>query len=56
MIRYYAGMALQLLGLVLTGESLLFHFGDHDARPMVKLAALGAGLFYAGWLVRPRNG
>jgi hypothetical protein len=56
MIRHYLAMGLQLLGLILTGEGLLTHFGDVDARPLFKMAAVGAGIFYAGWLVRPRKG
>jgi hypothetical protein len=49
-------MGLQLVGLILTGEGLLTHFGDQDARALFQIAAVGAGVFYAGWLVRPRKG
>jgi hypothetical protein len=56
MVRHYLAMSLQLLGLILTGEGLLTHFGDQDARPLFRIAALGAGVFYFGWLIRPRKG
>jgi hypothetical protein len=51
MIRYYAAMGLQLLGLILTGEALLLYFGEQG--PLMKMGSLGAGLFYAGYLLRP---
>ena len=54
MIRHYAAKGLQLLGLIVTGEALLIYFGDMGG--LLKFASLGAGLFYAGWLVEPRNG
>jgi hypothetical protein len=54
MIRYYTAMGLQLLGLILTGEALLLYFGQMG--PLMKTASLGAGLFYAGWFIRPRTG
>jgi len=53
MIRHYAAMGLQLLGLILTGEALLLYFGEMG--PMMKAATVGAGLFYAGRMIRPRN-
>jgi hypothetical protein len=54
MIRHYAAMGLQLLGLIFTGEALLLYFGQMG--PMMKTASLGAGLFYAGRLLQPRKG
>jgi hypothetical protein len=53
MIRHYAAKGLQLLGLIVTGEALLIYFGDMGG--LLKLATLGAGLFYAGRFVQPRN-
>ena len=53
MIRHYAAMGLQLLGLIVTGEALLNNFGDMGG--LLKFASLGAGLFYAGRLVQPRK-
>ncbi|PYR99695.1 MAG: hypothetical protein DMG12_19830 [Acidobacteria bacterium] len=53
MIRYYTAMGLQLLGLILTGEALLLYFGQMG--PLMRTASLGAGLFCAGWLIRPRE-
>jgi hypothetical protein len=52
MIRHYAAMGLQLLGLIVTGEALLVYFGDMG--PMMKTASIGAGLFYVGRFIRPR--
>jgi hypothetical protein len=54
MIRHYAAMGLQLLGLIVTGEALLLYFGDMG--PLMKTASIGAGLFYAGRFIRPRTG
>jgi hypothetical protein len=54
MIRQYAAMGLQLLGLIVTGEALLLYFGDMGG--LMKTASVGAGLFYAGWFIRPRTG
>ena len=53
MLRHYAAMGLQLLGLILTGEALLLYFGDMG--PLMETASIGAGLFYAGWIIRPRT-
>src|SRR5712691_2602168 len=54
MIRHYSAMGLQLLGLIVTGEALLLYFGQMG--PLMKTASVGAGLFYAGWFIRPRIG
>ena len=54
MIRQYAAMGLQLLGLILTGEALLLYFGQMG--PLLQTATVGAGLFYAGWFIQPRKG
>jgi hypothetical protein len=54
MIRHYAAMGLQLLGLILAGEALLLYFGQMG--PLMKTAGIGAGLFYAGWFIQPRKG
>ena len=54
MIRQYTSTGLQLLGLFLTGEALLLYFGDMG--PLMKTAAIGAGIFYAGWFIRPPAG
>jgi hypothetical protein len=53
MIRYYAGLGLQLVGLLITMESFLIYFGDMG--PMMRTAAIGVGVFYAGRLVGPRS-
>jgi hypothetical protein len=53
MIRQYAGVGLQLLGLILTGESLLLYFGQMG--PLMMTASVGVALFYAGRLIRPRK-
>lgn len=54
MIRHYGAMGLQLLGLILVGEALLLYFGEMG--PLMTTASLGAGIFYAGWFLRPRTG
>jgi hypothetical protein len=54
MIRHYAAMGLQLLGLIVTGEGLLLYFGQMG--PLLKAASVGAGLFYAGRYLQPRKG
>lgn len=53
MIRQYASRGLQLAGLVVVGESLLVYFGEMG--PMMTTATAGIGLFYAGYLLAPRN-
>ena len=53
MLRHYTAMGLQLLGLIVTGEAMLIYFGDMG--PLLNTASVGAGLFYAGWMIRPRN-
>ena len=47
-------MGLQLLGLILTGEALLLYFGEMG--PLLRTATAGAGLFYAGYFIRPGKG
>ena len=54
MVRHYTAVGLQLIGLILTGEALLLYFGDLG--PLMKTASVGAGIFYAGWFIRPRKG
>jgi hypothetical protein len=54
MIRQYASRGLQLLGLIVVGESMLVYFGDMG--PMMYTAAAGIGLFYAGRMIGPREG
>jgi len=54
MLRHYIATGLQLLGLILTGEALLLYFGQQG--PLMKVAGVGAGLFYAGRLLRQENG
>ena len=44
---------LQLLGLIVTAESLVLYFGDMG--PLMMLATLGLGLFYAGHFIRPQK-
>ena len=53
MIRHYTATGLQLLGLILTGEALLLYFGEMG--PMMRTASVGAGLFYAGYFMKPHK-
>ena len=54
MIRYYAAIGLQLVGLIITIEALLLYFGDMGL--MMRMAFVGIGIFYAGRLIRPEDG
>jgi hypothetical protein len=53
-MRRSIAAVLQLLGLIVTAESLVLYFGDMG--PMMMTATLGAGLFYAGYFIRPQKG
>ena len=53
MIRYYAAIGLQLVGLMITMESLLIYFGNMG--PMLRTAVIGIGIFYAGRFIRPED-
>ena len=53
MIRYYTATGLQLVGLIITIESLVIYFGDMG--PMMRTATIGVGLFYAGRFLRPKD-
>jgi len=44
----------QLVGLIVTAESLVLYFGDMG--PMMITATVGAGLFYVGHFIRPQKG
>lgn len=53
MIRYYASTGLQLVGLLITIESLVLYFGDMG--PMMRTAMVGVGFFYAGRWISPKD-
>ena len=53
-VRRSIASILQLVGLIVTAESLVLYFGDMG--PMMMTASLGAGLFYAGYFIRPQKG
>ena len=53
-MRRNIATVLQLLGLIVTAESLILYFGDMG--PLMSTAALGAGLFYAGYFIRAQKG
>lgn len=53
-MRRSIASVLQLLGLIVTAESLVLYFGDMG--PMMITATVGAGLFYAGHFIRPQKG
>ena len=53
-MRRGIGAVLQLLGLIVTLESLVLYFGDMG--PMMITATLGFGLFYAGYFIKPQKG
>jgi len=54
MIRYYAALGLQIVGLFITLESLILYFGDMG--PLMRTGAIGVGVFYAGRLIQPKEG
>ena len=54
MIRYYAAIGLQLVGLIITLEAVVLYFGDMG--PMMRTAVVGIGIFYAGRYIRPEDG
>lgn len=53
MTWYYIGRALQLIGLVITAEALLVHFGNMG--PMLRIALLGIGVFYLGRFIQGKR-
>ena len=53
-MRRSIASVLQLLGLIVTAESMVLYFGDMG--PMMITATVGAGLFYAGHFIRPQKG
>jgi hypothetical protein len=53
-MRRSIATVLQLLGLIVTAESMVLYFGDMG--PMMMTASLGAGLFYAGYFLRSQKG
>ena len=53
MIRYYAALGLQIVGLFITVDSLFLYFGDMG--PMLRMGTVGAGVFYAGRLIQPKG-
>jgi len=53
-MRRNIATVLQLLGLIVTAESLVLYFGNMG--PMMTTASLGAGLFYAGYFIRAKKG
>jgi len=58
MVRYYAARGLQLAGLILTGEAVLVYFGAPADKmdPMLRTAAIGIALFFAGYFLQPPKG
>jgi hypothetical protein len=53
-MRRSIATVLQLLGLIVTAEARVMYFGDMG--PMMMLATMGLGLFYAGYFIRPQKG
>lgn len=52
---YAAGRALQFLGLVVTGIGLFQGVAGGDVRRELVLLALGAAIFFTGWLLQRRR-
>ena len=53
MIRYYAAMGLQIVGLFITLESMILYFGDMG--PLLRMGTVGVGVFYAGRLLQAKG-
>jgi hypothetical protein len=53
-MRRSIGTILQLLGLIVTAEAMVMYFGDMG--PMMTLATVGLGVFYAGYAIKPQKG
>jgi len=58
MVRYYAARALQLAGLILTGEAMLMYFGASADKmdPLLRTASIGVAIFCAGYFLQPSKG
>lgn len=54
MIRHYAAVGLQIVGLVITLESLILYFGRMG--PLLQMGTIGVGVFYAGRLLQRKEG
>lgn len=53
MIRYYAAVGLQIVGLFVTLDAMILYFGDMG--PLLRMGAIGVGVFYAGRLIQPKG-
>lgn len=54
MLGYYSGRLLQIVGLVITGETLIMHFGEMAS--LLKGSLVGVMVFYLGYLLVRRYG
>jgi hypothetical protein len=48
---YYTGRALQLLGLIITFEAIIFYFGRPETGKLMGMGFGGAFIFLIGWLI-----
>jgi hypothetical protein len=53
MIRYYAALGLQIVGLFVTLDALILYFGQMG--PLLRMGTVGVGIFYAGRLIQPKG-
>ena len=49
---YLAGRAVQLLGLVVAGAAFFVGVLDADSRRELTLLAIGAAIFFGGWMLQ----
>ncbi len=52
MIRYYISKILQIYGIFLAGEGLYFGLVKHSMGKEMRLLALGAAVFFVGWIIQ----
>jgi high-affinity Fe2+/Pb2+ permease len=50
-ILYYLGRGLQLLGLLITFEAIVFYFGRDATGKLMQMGFSGAFVFLIGWLI-----
>ena len=49
---YWAGRAVQFLGLVIAGAAFFVGVLDSDSRRELSLLAIGAAIFFGGWMLQ----
>lgn len=50
-LRFYLGKGLELLGLFITFEAIVFYFGRPETGKLMGMGFGGAFVFFLGWLL-----